>query len=95
MCTPCRDSRDPLETSRRAEYPVPRAAAAAAREGEPRYSCTVRYTRYTALSRSGKMMKLAAVLGALAVAANAAPVARRQWRQLSADEKQSCVAPLG
>ena len=41
------------------------------------------------------MMKLAAVLGALAVAANAAPVARRQWRQLSADEKQSCVAPLG
>eukprot|EP01043_Picozoa_sp_COSAG02_P012820 COSAG02_NODE_503_length_20999_cov_7.403110_2_plen_121_part_00 len=40
---------------------------------------------------SGKMMKLAAVLGALAVA-NAAPVARRQWRQLSAEEKQTCVA---
>ena len=38
-------------------------------------------------------MKLTATLCVLALA-NAAPVARRQWRQLSAEEKQTCVDPL-
>jgi hypothetical protein len=36
------------------------------------------------------MMKIASILLALAVV-KAAPVAQRQWRQLAADEKHTCV----
>jgi hypothetical protein len=37
-----------------------------------------------------EMMKIASILLALAVV-KAAPVAQRQWRQLAADEKHTCV----